>query len=276
MPDSGPRPDDGVLNRPPTLKAKLAGGEPIIGIMVFEFITPGLAELAADAGLDYIIFDAEASPMSWETMRVCALACHAAGVAPLVRLGSIRADTVGRALDLGMVGIMAPKIVSREDAEALVRYARFPPDGVRSSGHSIGLRSIKHLPVAEQMRFANQSTFLICQIESPEAVASASEIASVTGVDAISVGVNDLTAAMGIPGEFDDPRFQNARRRVREAAVEQGKHFAGTVSDPARLVEAVADGLTVVMVPHDRELIRTAMRRYPDALERTTERQPRS
>ena len=57
---------------------------------------------------------------------------------------------------------------------------------------------------------------VICQIESPIGVSNVEAIAATPGVDIAWVGHYTTTIAqsMGIPGEFDDPRFIDSINRV--------------------------------------------------------------
>ena len=83
----------------------------------------------------------------------------------------------------------------------------------RSSGE-VGHGSISAL---------NQRVIGVIQIESPQAVDSADEIAAIDGVDVLFVGPTDLSHSMGIPGQFDDPAFIEALRRVVAATEAHGK-----------------------------------------------------
>ena len=60
-------------------------------------------------------------------------------------------------------------------------------------------------------------------IETAEGVANVDAIAAVKGVDMLWIGHFDLSASLGIPGQFDHPDFQNAVTRVIDAAGKQGK-----------------------------------------------------
>ena len=75
----------------------------------------------------------------------------------------------------------------------------------------------------------NQRVIGVIQIESPQAVDSADEIAAIDGVDVLFVGPTDLSHSLGIPGQFDDPAFIDALRRV-VSATEAARQDGG---DPA-------------------------------------------
>ena len=69
----------------------------------------------------------------------------------------------------------------------------------------------------------NGETLVVMMIETPEAVANAAEIAAVDGVDLLLVGGSDLSATMGIAGQFSNPEFLTAIDTVIAAAKGAGK-----------------------------------------------------
>ncbi len=60
-------------------------------------------------------------------------------------------------------------------------------------------------------------------IESPEGVEAATEIAAVDGIDALHIGANDLTTAMGIKSEFGHERLRSTIGSIIEAGRAAGK-----------------------------------------------------
>jgi 4-hydroxy-2-oxoheptanedioate aldolase len=59
-------------------------------------------------------------------------------------------------------------------------------------------------------------------IESQEGLQAVEEIAKVPGVDVLFVGPYDLSLALGIVEQFDNPAFLNALEKVIEAATKAG------------------------------------------------------
>jgi 4-hydroxy-2-oxoheptanedioate aldolase len=99
---------------------------------------------------------------------------------------------------------------------------RYPPDGMRGlalSTRGAGLGELGHADIGA----VNQRITGIIQVESPSAVEHADEIAAIDGADVLFVGPTDLSHSMGIPGQFDDPRFRAALERVVAAADGAGK-----------------------------------------------------
>src|SRR5690606_38109316 len=138
----------------------------------------------------------------------------------IVRVPEAAEVPIKRALDLGAHGIIAPQVNTAEQAAAVVRFARYAPDGARGVGlarsHGYGLR------VREYLGRANRSTAVIVQAEHERAVANIESIVRVPGVDAVLLGPYDLSASLGKMGQIDDPTVVAAIRRVTDASAEVG------------------------------------------------------
>ena len=82
------------------------------------------------------------------------------------------------------------------------------------------------MPTGELMARLNETTLVVCMIETVEGLANVEAIAAVPGIDVLHVGSNDLLADMGKPGQFDCPEIVAAQARVIKAAHANGI-FAG-------------------------------------------------
>jgi 2-keto-3-deoxy-L-rhamnonate aldolase RhmA len=127
---------------------------------------------------------------------------------------------------------MVPHVTTKDEAEWIVRNAKFPPLGRR--GFDGAGRDADYCMVDPKthMEFANRETFVVIQIEDIEALPNLDPIASVPGIDILFIGPADLSISMGIPFELDHPRFQEVVRAVAAAAKKHGKHWgipSGTV-----------------------------------------------
>ena len=68
-----------------SLRNRVLAGERVLGGMVFEFFSPGMAQIMATAGAEYVIYDMEHSGASIETLKWQAAACRGLGITPLAR-----------------------------------------------------------------------------------------------------------------------------------------------------------------------------------------------
>jgi 2-keto-3-deoxy-L-rhamnonate aldolase RhmA len=251
-----------------SLRKKLQADEIVIGMMVFEFTTPGLPQILAAAGFDFAVFDMESTALELESIRVLIAMSHAAQICPLVRVPHAASDYVARCLELGVGGLIAPKVETAQQAADFVDSAKYPPLGRRGSGYGLFRDSLAGRSAAEAMACANDETVLVCQIETQRGVANAEEITAVSGLDAILVGVNDLSADMGIPGDFANAAFQRAVDAVREACLKHGKVFGGRGpqdnpgADNGNNSARLKPGHRLVIAPTDSALFLRAAREY--------------
>src|SRR5690349_8406279 len=124
-----------ILRNP--VKDKLARGEVVASMTVRLVRGVEIASLAKTAGFDTLYVDVEHSSFSLETTSQICIAALTVGIAPFVRVPSIRPEHVSRALDGGALGVIAPHVCSAEEARAVVRAAKYAPLGERSAAGTL-------------------------------------------------------------------------------------------------------------------------------------------
>jgi 4-hydroxy-2-oxoheptanedioate aldolase len=205
----------------PSLRERIHGGELLVG-MFSNLGAPVAVEVAGRSGLDWLVIDLEHGAGTEADLLVQLYAAQAAGITAFVRVEVNARLRIGRALDLGAAGIMVPRLDSADEVRDAVTNLRYPPDGIRGvalSTRGAGLGSMGHRDV----RAKNQTLPLLVQVESPSAVAAASEIASIDGVDVLFVGPTDLSHSLGIPGDFANATYRSALEMVVAGARAGGK-----------------------------------------------------
>ncbi len=206
------------------VKEKLSRDEVVASMTVRLVRTVEIARIARAAGFDTLYVDMEHSPLGFDTTGQICMAAQDCGVTPFVRVPSLRADDVQRALDGGALGVIAPHVRSAEEAKALVEAARFPPRGVRSASGGLPQFDFRGVAAAEANPLLDDATMVVPMVETIEALEHVEDIVAVDGVDMVLVGTNDLTAEMGIAGQYDHPRLSDAYTRIIMAARSHGKH----------------------------------------------------
>ncbi|NPV09546.1 MAG: aldolase [Anaerolineae bacterium] len=248
--------------QPNPLKQALAQRRLVLGHMVMEFAVPNVAHLLAPLGLDFLLLDLEHTGLSLQTLAPILASCHAIGLPAIVRVPGPWGHYVPRCLDLGAMGIMMPNVRSADEARRFVEAAKYPPMGSRGMGLG-GAQTGYQLPDLRQYAdWANEQTVLVAQIESPEAVEAIDDILSVPGIDVGWVGQNDLTLNMGILGQFDDPRYIAARRRVAEACRSHDKSAGCQPTTLPLAREWFEAGYNMVSLGTDIRLYQQALREF--------------
>lgn len=232
---------------------KLRRDELVLTLIIKKVVNVDIALIAASCGYDAIYIDLEHSVMSESDAAQICVTAYLAGVTPLVRVPAGDTKLATRMLDAGAMGVIFPQVRNTEEAEALVRACRFTPDGDRGVAGQwphIGFRS----EPAKAVRKAFNDTLLISvMLESPEAIEHAADIAAIDGVSVVHIGSQDITDAMGIPGDFDSPLLLDAYTKVINAARHHGKAMGtGRIGKKPELVKtAIELGARFVTVSNE-------------------------
>lgn len=248
------------------MKAALQRGEVQVGIWVHTLAMPPVARILATAGFDYINIDMEHSAFSIETVAgVCAAALDAS-VTPIVRPAGREHHLISRPLDNGALGVLLPHVDTPSDARAAVRSVKFPPHGDRGSQPPNVHTDYGPVDAPAYMRWSNEQSLVMVQIESEAALSSADEILAVTGIDGAVVGRGDLSAALGIAGRRDDPVMIDAVETMIAACKGASKIPGLLVQDVDEAREWTARGIRYVTFSSESALLRTAGRRAIEAI----------
>ena len=241
-----------------SVKERLARGEVASSMTVRLTRGIEIARLAATAGFDSLYVDLEHSSLSLETTSQICVAALDAGIAAFVRVPQL--ELIGRVLDGGALGIIAPDIRSADEARAVVRRAKYAPRGERGFANALPQFGFRSPPTRDAHAALDAATMVIVQFESAESIERAEEIFAVEGVDMALFGTNDLTADMGIAGEYEHPRVREAYARAIAAAKQHGKHVGvgGLATRPDLAAEFVRLGARYVSTGTDLAFLQAA------------------
>ncbi len=225
-----------------------------------------MAELLALAGFDFLVLDAEHGFFSIESIEQMIIAADGAGLPAIVRVPSCLAAEVGRSLDAGAAGILFPRGDGCATVRGAIQSAKFPPEGKRGLG---GVRANRYgtQPLDRFVKESNERTVIVAQIETAGALAELHEIAAEPGLDVLYVGPNDLTQALGVPGQYADPRYREALQTIVGQAKTSGK-VAGIMLGRADQVPGLRELGYRFFTTSDRTLVLEAARTWRQAITR--------
>ncbi|MCW2294307.1 4-hydroxy-2-oxoheptanedioate aldolase [Pseudomonas sp. BIGb0408] len=191
-----------------SFKQRLQSGDAQIGLWL-GLADPYCAELAANAGFDWLLIDGEHAP---NDLR--GLLGQLQAVAPYPSQAVIRpviGDTalIKQILDIGAQTLLVPMVESAEQARELVRAIHYPPSGVRGVGSALA-RASRWNSIPGYLDKADEQMCLLVQIENLDGLARLDEIVAVDGVDGVFIGPADLSASMGQRGNPGHPDVQAA------------------------------------------------------------------
>ena len=229
-------------------KQQLDAGKLALGFGVRQARTVDVAKIAKTCGYDWLFVDLEHNSMDLDTAaRICVAALDA-GITPLVRVSGHEHFHAARILDNGAMGVVVPHVDTVEEARAAVDHVKFPPLGHRSMTGGLPQLGFENLGVAEQPKVMNAQTMVVIMLETPAAIENADAIAAIDGVDVLLIGTNDLAAEMGIPGQFDHARIEEAYGKALAAAEKHGKHVGlGGIYDEALVTKFVEKGVRFIL-----------------------------
>src|SRR3954470_22496251 len=229
--------------------AQVRARQPVLGYWLVLDAPPATERLAR-VGYDYVVLDAQHGLLEYRGVLAGLTAVDAAsGAVGLVRVEANEPAAIGHALDAGAAGVIVPLVSSPAEAEAAVRAARYPPDGMRSFGP---MRS--GLRIGPEPAVSNEAVVVLAMVETAAGLADVSDVAATPGLDGIYVGPNDLRLALG--GRTpDDPELDDAVEqalvRVR-AACDAAGIAAGIFTTSGELAaQRLREGFTFVTVAFD-------------------------
>jgi 2-keto-3-deoxy-L-rhamnonate aldolase RhmA len=254
------------------MRDRLARGEVALCMATRLARTAEIAMIADACGLDAFFIDMEHCPISLDAAAQICLAALPLGITPLVRIAGHQFDDATRLLDTGALGIICPHVDTIEQAKAFAAACRFPPVGDRSVGGPGPLQGYHATPLGEINAQGNAATLCIAMLETPEAIATADDIAAIAGIDGLLIGSNDLCTAMGIPGELKHPKLRTAYETAAKACKAHNKYLGvgGIRNDVEHVAELVKLGARFVIVASDVQYLMMAARNEVAALRKAT------
>jgi 2-keto-3-deoxy-L-rhamnonate aldolase RhmA len=241
------------------LKAKLLRGENSFGLFAFEFFTPGLAQIAREAGAEFVLFDMEHSGAGIDTIKQQIAFSRGLDIAPLVRVPTYQYHFVARALDAGALGVMIPMVETAQQARDIVSWTRYPPVGRRGAVLGAAHDDYSGGAPREKLERANQRCLLMLQIETEVGLENVEQIAAVPGVDCLSIGFMDLSNFLGVPGELTHPTYVAAVERIAQAAKKHRRVLSILAPTEALAKDYVARGFQLIFFGSDVALLQSAL-----------------
>jgi len=217
-----------------------------------------IAEIVGDSGYDWAAVDMEHGQISIESLSDLFRALELGDTLPLVRVAQPSSNDCKLALEAGAAGVIIPLIESADQLIELTQYSQWPPAGKRGVGFSRANLFGKYF---SSYFHEAQNPFLVAMIESKKGLKNIDDILKVKGLDAILIGPYDLSASLGITGDFSNKDFQNSLSIIKEKC-NQNKIPCGVhVVDPSQdeLKDKILKGYRFIPYSLDTVILRTFM-----------------
>jgi 2-keto-3-deoxy-L-rhamnonate aldolase RhmA len=238
------------------VKERLKGGGVALGVWM-SILDPQVVRIVANSGVDWILFDTEHGPPTFETVDGLVRASAGCKALPLVRVVWNDLNAIKLALDTGAYGVVVPWVNTAEEAERAVSYCRYPPEGVRGCAPGRPA-AVWGLTGEEYIDVVNEEILVAVQIETRKAVENIEEIVAVEGVDATFIGPMDLSMSMGYRGKPFHPDVVKAMERVLEACIAAGvAPGIAFARDVEHINELIGRGFRFIGIGSDSGLLAT-------------------
>jgi 2-dehydro-3-deoxyglucarate aldolase/4-hydroxy-2-oxoheptanedioate aldolase len=242
-------------------RQRLQDGEVLLGQMVLELFTPGIAPMLAACDLDFVIFDMEHGRCDIGLLSEMVASCRGTDIVPLARVPDAKFAPLSRVLDIGAKGVMVPRVETRQQAEDIVSQLKYAPQGDR--GVALGVaHDLYRAGTPDFFAKANEEIAVILLLETAKAFENLDEIISVPGVDVAWMGHYDLTVSMGIPAQFDHPRFLSAMDELVAACQRHGVAPGFLPPTPESAVHWINKGFRAISLGSDIGVFLDGVRKF--------------
>jgi 4-hydroxy-2-oxoheptanedioate aldolase len=219
------------------------------------------AERYGAIGFDWVIVDLQHGTASWDGLLSLLQSLQLGGTRSLVRVTGHDPAEIGRALDIGAIGVVVPMVCTPEQARSVANAARYPPNGTRSIGqarNTLGQPPLK------------QDPYCVVMIETVEGMNNLDAIVATAGVDCVLLGGADLAVSMGLADEQiyaarPPPPIVAAMEQLVAACVLHGKVAGNAAIDAADVAELLARGIRFIPIGAATSFLTIAAKRELNA-----------
>jgi 2-keto-3-deoxy-L-rhamnonate aldolase RhmA/quercetin dioxygenase-like cupin family protein len=234
------------------LRKKLAANQAVYGLWI-TLESSSLAEMAAALGLDWIVVDVEHGHLDWKDILHHIQAVVRSDTVVLVRVAELNAALIKRVLDIGADGIVIPWIETAAQLEQAVKFASYPPEGVRGIGAERatgwGQCFLQH---AQE---ANEHVLVVPLIETVTGGRNIKELCRVKGVELFLLGPADYSASAGYRGQWEGPGIAAELQVVKDTIRASGKNCGIMATSNENLIERRQEGFRMLGLGSDCGLL---------------------
>jgi 4-hydroxy-2-oxoheptanedioate aldolase len=211
------------------------------------------AETMAQQGWDSLTVDLQHGMVDYQAMIPMLQAISTTETVPIVRVPWLEPGILMKVLDAGAYAVICPMVNTREDAQRLVAYTHYAPQGTRSFGP---VRATLY-GGADYFQHANRTIVTFAMIETGQALDNLDSILSVEGLDAVYIGPSDLSISLGCKPSFDElePKAEQAVAHILARARHHGVIAAVHNGTPESALRRVQQGFQLVTISSDARLM---------------------
>lgn len=238
------------------VKALLNAGKPAFGTWITLCPHPRVVKIFAAAGFDFVIIEMEHTDFNMQTVGNLVMLAREAGLVPIVRpTGTLKPHDLTRPLDAGAQGLLLPSVDTAEQLEAIIKATKYHPRGNRP----MNLRGPHTDYVVAQpdaiISHLNGQTLSIVMVETQTSIDNLDAICKVDGIDAVMVGPDDLSQDLGVPGQMNHPKMQEAIDKIYSICKANGVPYGQSCQSAEMAEKLVARGATWLPYSNDAAMV---------------------
>jgi 2-keto-3-deoxy-L-rhamnonate aldolase RhmA len=241
--------------------------------MIQDVRSPSIGQIMARAGCDFVFYDMEHGPFDLAVIADMVKVTRLEGITPLVRVPGDAYEWLVRPMDAGAMGVMVPRIETREQVERIIECTMYPPVGIRGLSADKGHNDFSAQGMWEFAEQANKENLIILQIEQAKAIENIDDLLSVEGVGAAVLGPNDLAMSMGEHSKDSLKALEPTIQYVLDSAKKHNVPCGIHIGNMEWLVEWQRRGMQLIAYSNDIVFLRTgvqnAINHLKDALKST-------
>ena len=214
------------------------------------------AEVIAQCGFDSVTVDMQHGVQDYQSMVQCFQAMNGHPVTPMVRVPWNEPGIIGKVLDGGAYGVICPMINTKQEAENLVAYSKYPPSGTRSNGP---IRSGMYGSAGTYQKTANDEIVLLPMMETKTAVENMESILDVEGINGVYIGPSDLGFSYGLVPKLDrdEPEILKIYEKIVKECGKRGLYPGIHCCGADGAVRAINMGFKLVTLSNESGLMAT-------------------
>lgn len=233
------------------LQNKLKRGENIYGTCIVSnsSLWPDVVQ---DTMLDFVFIDTEHISLARNEIANLCQTYKSLGISPIVRIPQSDASTACIVKDAGAVGVVIPYVERVEQVRDLVGATKYRPlKGLHLRNLLMGKVELTDELRAYLSNY-NKGSLSIINIESKAGLSNLNALLNVSGLDGVIIGPHDLSISMGMPEDYDNPKFERAVKeiihRTRDKGLAVGIHLPG---NPDLQIKWMKEGVNIVLHSSD-------------------------
>ena len=246
-----------------SFRTKMKKGIPQLGMFIASS-EPAVVEVAAVAGMDFVVLDIEHGGVYFNVVEDMCRAADASGIDIIVRVPMSDQNSVFRPLDSGATGVQIPQVNDIEIAKRAASATKYAPEGNRGGARP---RSSRWGTVPNYFAEANKDTVTVIHCETKECLANIDNILSVPNIDVVFAGPQDLSHSFGVPGDTSNPIVQNAIATMLASAQKHDVAAGVFVNSPEEAKKRIEQGFTYLLFTNDQSMLLSKLREVLKAVD---------